>query len=81
MFKVCNVVGDMILLSVFVIIECSFGFDWVMYYNGFFLVDISGGLVLGYLFGQVIVVIEKIVSELLFDGMIYEWMDLIFQEK
>lgn len=40
----------MILFGLFLNIEYSVGFDCVMYYNGYVIVEINGVVVLGYFF-------------------------------
>lgn len=69
----------MVVLDFFIQVCDVVGFDRVMYYNGFFIVEVNGGFVLGYSLGEVQVVIEKILVEILFNGMIYEWIELMYQ--
>ncbi|KGD90180.1 transporter [Achromobacter sp. RTa] len=81
LLKVRNATGDMIPLSAFVTLTRSSGPDRVIRYNGFPSADISGGPAPGYSSGQATDAIERIVRETLPEGMVYEWTDLVYQEK
>jgi gold/copper resistance efflux pump len=81
LLKVRNAAGDMIPLSAFVTLTRGSGPDRVIRYNGFPSADISGGPAPGYSSGQATDAIERIVRETLPEGMIYEWTDLVYQEK
>lgn len=81
LLKVRNADGHMIPLSAFVTLTRGSGPDRVIHYNGFPSADISGGPAPGYSSGQATDAIEQIVRETLPDGMVYEWTDLVYQEK
>ncbi|MCJ9708909.1 efflux RND transporter permease subunit, partial [Bordetella hinzii] len=79
--KVRNARGEMIPLSAFVTLTRGSAPDRIIHYNGFPSADISGGPAAGYSSGQAIEAIEKIVGETLPEGMVFEWTDLVYQEK
>ncbi|ECV8346447.1 multidrug efflux RND transporter permease subunit, partial [Salmonella enterica subsp. enterica serovar Typhi] len=81
LLKVRNAKGEMIPLSAFVTIMRQSGPDRIIHYNGFPSVDISGGPAPGFSSGQATDAIEKIVRETLPEGMVFEWTDLVYQEK
>lgn len=81
LLKVRSNKGDMIPLNAFVTLTEGSGPDRVIRYNGFPSADISGGPAPGYSSGQATDAIEKILRETLPEGMVYEWTDLIYQEK
>jgi len=81
LLKVRNANGDMIPLSAFVTLTRSSGPDRVIRYNGFPSADISGGPAPGYSSGEATDAMERIVRETLPEGMVYEWTDLVYQEK
>ncbi|MGE8686232.1 MAG: efflux RND transporter permease subunit [Achromobacter sp.] len=81
LLKVRNANGDMIPLSAFVTLIRSSGPDRVIRYNGFPSADISGGPAPGYSSGEATDAMERIVRETLPEGMVYEWTDLVYQEK
>jgi len=81
LLKVRSNKGDMIPLNAFVTLTEGSGPDRVIRYNGFPSADISGGPAPGYSSGQATDAIEKILRETLPEGMVYEWTDLVYQEK
>ncbi len=81
LLKVRSNKGDMIPLNAFVTLTEGSGPDRVIRYNGFPSADISGGPAPGYSSGQATDAIEKILKETLPEGMVYEWTDLVYQEK
>ncbi|XOT96584.1 efflux RND transporter permease subunit, partial [Alcaligenes pakistanensis] len=81
LLKVRSNKGDMIPLNAFVTLTEGSGPDRVIRYNGFPSADISGGPAPGYSSGQATDAIEKILQETLPEGMVYEWTDLVYQEK
>ncbi|MBK0367981.1 efflux RND transporter permease subunit, partial [Salmonella enterica] len=81
LLKVRNAKGEMIPFSAFVTIMRQSGPDRIIHYNGFPSVDISGGPAPGFSSGQATDAIEKIVRETLPEGMVFEWTDLVYQEK
>ncbi|WHQ45319.1 efflux RND transporter permease subunit [Alcaligenes faecalis] len=81
LLKVRSNKGDMIPLNAFVTLTEGSGPDRVIRYNGFPSADISGGPAPGYSSGQATDAIEKILEETLPEGMVYEWTDLVYQEK
>ncbi|EQC3036916.1 efflux RND transporter permease subunit [Vibrio cholerae] len=81
LLKVRNDTGEMIPLGTLVNITRTSGPDRVMRYNGYPSADITGGPAPGYSSGQATAAIEKIVSEMLPEGMTFEWTDLTYQEK
>lgn len=42
--------GEMVLLGFVLMVMLIIGLDCVMYYNGYFIVELNGSLVLGYSF-------------------------------
>lgn len=81
LLKVRSNKGDMIPLNAFITLTEGSGPDRVIRYNGFPSADISGGPAPGYSSGQATDAIEKILRETLPEGMVYEWTDLVYQEK
>lgn len=81
LLKVRSNKGNMIPLNAFVTLTEGSGPDRVIRYNGFPSADISGGPAPGYSSGQATDAIEKILEETLPEGMVYEWTDLVYQEK
>ncbi len=81
LLKVRSNKGDMIPLNAFVTLTEGSGPDRVIRYNGFPSADVSGGPAPGYSSGQATDAIEKILEETLPEGMVYEWTDLVYQEK
>lgn len=81
LLKVRSNKGDMIPLNAFITLTEGSGPDRVIRYNGFPSADISGGPAPGYSSGQATDAIEKILKETLPEGMVYEWTDLVYQEK
>ncbi|WP_369326222.1 efflux RND transporter permease subunit [Alcaligenes nematophilus] len=81
LLKVRSNKGGMIPLNAFITLTEGSGPDRVIRYNGFPSADISGGPAPGYSSGQATDAIEKILRETLPEGMVYEWTDLVYQEK
>ncbi|VVN79314.1 efflux RND transporter permease subunit [Pseudomonas fluorescens] len=79
--QVRNAAGDMLPLSSFVSITPSSGPDRVTHYNGYPSADISGGAMAGVSSGQAVGLMERLASEVLPEGMSFEWTDLTYQQK
>jgi gold/copper resistance efflux pump len=79
--QVRNAAGDMLPLSSFVTVTPSSGPDRVIHYNGYPSADISGGAMAGVSSGQAVAVMERLASEVLPEGMSFEWTDLTYQQK
>ena len=79
--QVRNAAGDMLPLSSFVTVTPSSGPDRVIHYNGYPSADISGGAMAGVSSGQAVALMERLATEVLPEGMHYEWTDLTYQQK
>lgn len=79
--QVRNAAGDMLPLSSFVSVTPSSGPDRVTHYNGYPSADISGGAMAGVSSGQAVGLMERLASEVLPEGMSFEWTDLTYQQK
>ena len=79
--KVRNAKGDMVPLGSVVQVKESHGPDVGLRYNGYPAADINGGPAPGYSSGQAEAAIERIASEVLPNGIGYEWTDLSYQQR
>ena len=79
--KVRNAQGAMVPLGSVVQVKESHGPDQGLRYNGYPAADINGGPAPGYSSGQAEAAIERIASEVLPNGIGYEWTDLSYQQR
>ncbi len=79
--KVRNAQGAMVPLGSVVQVKESHGLDVGLRYNGYPSADINGGPAPGYSSGQAEAAIERIASEVLPNGIGYEWTDLSYQQR
>ncbi len=75
-----NAKGDMVPLGSFVTATRGAGPDRVMHYNGYPTAEINGGPGPGYSSGQAQTAMAKLASQLLPNGMRFEWTDLTYQQ-
>ncbi|MGH8145312.1 MAG: efflux RND transporter permease subunit [Rhodanobacteraceae bacterium] len=78
--KTRNAKGDMVPLGSFVTVKRGAGPDRVMHYNGYPTAEINGGPGAGYSSGQAQTAMAKLASQLLPNGMRFEWTDLTYQQ-
>ena len=81
LLQVRNKHGYMIPLGTLVKVTRTTGPDRIIHYNGFPSVDITGNSSPGFTSGQATDAMEKILKEILPEGMSYEWTDLTYQEQ
>jgi hydrophobe/amphiphile efflux-1 (HAE1) family protein len=79
--KVRNDSGQMVPLGSVLQVKPSHGPDQGLRYNGYPAADINGGPAPGYSSGQAEAAIERIASEVLPNGIGYEWTDLSYQQR
>jgi hydrophobe/amphiphile efflux-1 (HAE1) family protein len=79
--KVRNAQGEMVPLGSVLQVKPSHGPDQGLRYNGYPAADINGGPAPGYSSGQAEAAIERIASEVLPNGIGYEWTDLSYQQR
>jgi hydrophobe/amphiphile efflux-1 (HAE1) family protein len=79
--KVRNDSGQMVPLGSVLRVKPSHGPDQGLRYNGYPAADINGGPAPGYSSGQAEAAIERIASEVLPNGIGYEWTDLSYQQR
>ncbi len=79
--KVRNAQGAMVPLGSVVQVKESHGPDVGQRYNGYPSADVNGGPAPGYSSGQAEAAIERIASEVLPNGIGYEWTDLSYQQR
>lgn len=80
-FKVKNSDGEMIPLGLFVDISYGAGTDRVMHYNGYPSADITGSVAPGFSSVEAQNRISDILSEMLPNGMGFEWTGLAYQQR
>ncbi len=78
--KTRNEAGEMVPLGSVVQVSQSYGPDRVFRYNGYLTADVNGGPAPGYSSGQAQAVMERILAQMLPNGVKYEWTDLTYQE-
>ena len=78
--KTRNAQGDMVPLGSFVTVKRGAGPDRVMHYNGYPTAEINGGPGLGYSSGQAQAAMAKLASQVLPNGLSFEWTDLTYQQ-
>jgi multidrug efflux pump len=78
--KTRNAKGDMVPLGSFVTVKRGAGPDRVMHYNGYPTAEINGGPGPGYSSGQAQSAMAKLASQLLPNGLSFEWTDLTYQQ-
>jgi multidrug efflux pump len=79
--KVRNAEGAMVPLGSVVQVKESHGPDQATRYNGYPAADINGGPAPGYSSGQAEDAIERLMAEVLPNGVGYEWTDLSYQQR
>jgi multidrug efflux pump len=79
--KVRNAQGAMVPLGSVVQVKESHGPDQGLRYNGYPAADINGGPAPGFSSGQAEAAIEALASEVLPNGIGYEWTDLSYQQR
>jgi multidrug efflux pump len=79
--KVRNAEGAMVPLGSVVQVKESHGPDQATRYNGYPAADINGGPAPGYSSGQAEDAIERLMGEVLPNGIGYEWTDLSYQQR
>jgi multidrug efflux pump len=79
--KVRNAQGAMVPLGSVVQVKESHGPDQSLRYNGYPAADINGGPAPGASSGQAEAAIERLASEVLPNGIGYEWTDLSYQQR
>ena len=79
--KVRNAEGAMVPLGSVVQVKESHGPDLATRYNGYPAADINGGPAPGYSSGQAEDAIERLMGEVLPNGIGYEWTDLSYQQR
>jgi multidrug efflux pump len=78
--KTRNSQGQMVPLGSLVQVRESHGPDRVFRYNGYLAADITGGPAPGVSSGQAQAAIERVLAEVLPNGIKYEWTDLTYQQ-
>jgi multidrug efflux pump len=78
--KTRNSQGQMVPLGSLVQVRESHGPDRVFRYNGYLAADITGGPAPGYSSGQAQAAIERVLAEVMPNGIKYEWTDLTYQQ-
>ena len=78
--KTRNDHGDMVPLGSFVTVKRGAGPDRVMHYNGYPTAEINGGPGPGYSSGQAQAAMAKLASQVLPNGLSFEWTDLTYQQ-
>jgi hydrophobe/amphiphile efflux-1 (HAE1) family protein len=79
--KVRNAQGAMVPLGSVVQVKESHGPDQGLRYNGYPAADINGGPAPGFSSGQAEAAIEALATEVLPNGIGYEWTDLSYQQR
>ena len=79
--KVRNTHGDMVPLGSLLTIKPSYGPDQVTHYNGYAAADINGGAAPGVSAGEAVREVEQLASEVLPNGIGFEWTELTYQQK
>ena len=79
--KVRNAQGTMVPLGSVVQVRQSHGPDQGLRYNGYPAADINGGPAPGFSSGQAEAAIERLMNEVLPNGIGYEWTDLSYQQR
>jgi multidrug efflux pump len=79
--KVRNAQGEMVPLGSVVQVKESHGPDQGLRYNSYPSADINGGPAPGFSSGQAEEAIERLLNEVLPNGIGYEWTDLSYQQR
>jgi len=79
--KVRNAQGAMVPLGSVVQVRQSHGPDQGLRYNGYPAADINGGPAPGFSSGQAEAAMERLMNEVLPNGIGYEWTDLSYQQR
>jgi multidrug efflux pump subunit AcrB len=79
--KVRNLAGQMVPLGTVLDVQQSYGPDQVTHYNAYPAADINGSAVPGVSAGEAVQRMEQIASEVLPNGIGFEWTELTFQQK
>ena len=79
--KVRNAHGDMVPLGSLLRITPSYGPDQVTHYNGYAAADINGSAAPGVSTSEAVRAVEQLASEVLPNGIGYEWTELTYQQK
>jgi hydrophobe/amphiphile efflux-1 (HAE1) family protein/NodT family efflux transporter outer membrane factor (OMF) lipoprotein len=80
-FKVRNTAGTMVPLGSMLSLKPSYGPDQVSHYNGYPSADINGSAAPGVSSGEAVETMERLVAEMLPNGMGWEWTELTYQQK
>ena len=78
--KVRNAAGEMVPLGSLLRVKESYGPDRALHYNSYPAADISGAPAPGVSSGEAVSLVERIVHEVLPNGIGYEWTELTYQQ-
>jgi HAE1 family hydrophobic/amphiphilic exporter-1 len=81
LFYVNNSQGESVPISTFVNIENIVGPDYTNRYNLYRSVELTGSPAKGFTSAQAMAALEEVASQVLADGMGYEWSNMSYQEK
>ena len=79
--KVRNAHGEMVPLGSVLAVKQSYGPDQVTHYNGYPAADINGSPAPGVSSGEAVQTMERLASEVLPNGVGFEWTELTYQQK